>query len=148
MNWELIGQIGLAVLLLVTIGYCAALERRLRNIRSAQEELGGLIAAFGQATLQAERGIDRLRETATEISGSLQGDINKAASLRDELRLITQTGNTLADKIERGLVGRERRPSSPPPVTARHPMTERDDDSDGPVSESERELMKALRQVS
>lgn len=146
MNLELIGQGVLAILLLLTIGYCAVLERRLRSIRSAHQEMQGLLEQFGTATLQAQRGIGSLREAAQDISAELQGDIDTARELRDELRLITQTGNTLADKIERGLVRRDRAPAMP---TA--PEREREDRGqleDEPVSESERELMKALRQVS
>lgn len=144
MSWELIGQAVLAVLLLLTIGYCAALERRLRGIRAAHEEMRGLLNEFGKATQQAERGIDKLRTTAQDISTGLQDHIEEAVKLRDELRVMTQSGNTLAEKIERGLVRRER---APQPAAAPAPPPSRGDD-DEPVSESERELMKALRQVS
>lgn len=146
MNLELIGQGVLAILLMLTIGYCAVLERRLRSIRSAHQEMQGLIEEFGKATLQAQRSITGLRDTAREISGELQGDIDSAQSLRDELRMITQSGNTLADKIERGLVRRERSPAATAPQV-QEPVV-RGQSEDEPVSESERELMKALRQVS
>ena len=148
MNWELIGQAALAILLMLTIGYCAVLERRLRGIRSAHEEMSTLLAEFGKATGQAERGIDKLRITAQDISSGLQDDMDRAVRLRDELHVITQSGNTLAEKLERGLMRRDRQSPSAqqqqpqPPAPA---ATARDDE---PVSESERELMKALRQVS
>lgn len=145
MNYELIGQGVLAVLLLLTIGYCAVLERRLRGIRSAHQEMQNLIDQFARATEQAERGMGQLKETARDISGELQADIDTATALRDELRLITQTGNTLADKIERGLVRRDRTPA-PAPVSREPAETVKAGDE--PVSESERELIKALRQVS
>ena len=145
MNWVLIRQAVLAVLLVLTIGYCAVLERRLRIVRAAQDELQGLLAAFGKATEQAERGIGRLRETANDVSAGLQDEIEGAAKLRDELRLMVQSGNMLADKIERGLTRRGPMPRQEP---EREREPEREVMDDEAVSESERELIKALRQVS
>jgi hypothetical protein len=94
-----------AVLLVVTVGYCWQLNRRLRNLRQGREELAALVGQLTQATMRAESSIGALKIAAKEASGNLEDNISTAKSLRDELAMITETGNNLANRLENRLTG-------------------------------------------
>lgn len=80
---DLIANGVVAVLLAVTIGFAFVLNRRLQLLRQNQGELLRLATALNQATARAR-------------------------ALADELALITEAGNNLADKLEAGLTRRAR----------------------------------------
>ncbi len=97
-----------AVLLAVTIGYAIVLNRRLKAMKDEQAVMGRLISSLNQATAKAQEGIYELRSVAQTTEEGLKREINRARALTDELQLITEAGNNLAKKIEKGLVGRNR----------------------------------------
>lgn len=133
MNVELYADTILVILLFATISYCYLLNRKLTTLRTSQKEFETLLREFGQATQQAEVSLSNLRRAGDEVGANLEGMIGVGRDLHDELKIITETGNELADRIERGLVGRGRG----------EPETPRDETR----SESERELLEALRQA-
>ncbi|MFN4281241.1 MAG: DUF6468 domain-containing protein [Alphaproteobacteria bacterium] len=93
----------LAVLLVATIGYAAMLDRRLRTLRQSRDEMQALIASFTAATAHAQAGLISLRETSQSAGESLQSDIERAKSLRDDLSFLLDRGNSLADRLEGGI---------------------------------------------
>lgn len=92
-----------AGLLAVTIGYAFVLNRRLTALRAEQDDLGRLISGLNQAAARAQEGIYELRTVAQSAEENLKREIAKARGLSDELAFITEAGNNLAQKIERGL---------------------------------------------
>lgn len=134
MNLEFFLEALVAVLLMVTVGYCWQLSRRLSVLRGAQGELGRLLEEFARATHSAENAISELRRASGESGQQLEDRVRQARALCDELSVMTQSGNGLAERLERGAAGR-RAPEEEParPRAAR--------------SESERELIAALRQA-
>jgi hypothetical protein len=166
MPLSLILDIVLAVLLIVTIGYAVALNRRLGALRQNKDELERLARGFVETTSRAENGIGELK-SMTEI---LQERIERAESLRDDLVFLTDRGNATADRLE-GVVREARdndrgaqpaatkpaqpavertatvKPQAPPAQKPREPLSAGPGDrinADG-VSDAERELLKALR---
>jgi Tfp pilus assembly protein PilO len=125
-----------AVLLVVTVGYCVLLHRRLGTLRGAQAELERLLAGFTSATEQARHGVAELRAAGDQVGRELQTRLDAARAVRDELNVITQAGNDLADRLDRRLMERKEAVTGQPSVTTSRPL-----------SESERELMAALRQA-
>ncbi len=125
-----------AVLLLVTVVYCLVLNRRLTALRGNQAEMRQLLSQFTLATRQAEASISELKEASDHIGANLDQRMADARALTDELATMTQSGNALADRIEKGLVGRsgQGRAASPSDVASK-------------ISESERELREILRQA-
>jgi len=93
----------LAVLLVATIAYAAMLDRRLRTLRQSRDEMQALLASFTAATAHAQAGLVALRETGQTTTRDLQGDIERAKSLRDDLSFLLDRGNSLADRLEGGI---------------------------------------------
>lgn len=135
MNLEFFLEALVAVLLLVTVGYCWQLNRRLIVLRGAQGELGRLLEEFGRATRSAEAAIQELKRAGGESGQQLEERVRQARALCDELSVMTQSGNGLAERLERGAAGR--RPAEEEPARPRTAAR----------SESERELIAALRQA-
>ncbi len=94
-----------AVLLMVTIGYCVLVNRKLEQLRSDQSELRQIIRELNVATGQAETAITVLRQgaqsaettlraTADEadnLASQLADEIAKAESLMSKLTMLTRT---------------------------------------------------------
>jgi hypothetical protein len=154
-------DIVVAILLLVTVGYCLMLNRRLSALRGSQAEMRKLLADFAAATQAAENSVGHLKVASDHIGATLDQRITEARALADELGSITQSGGRLAERIESGLVGRPSPGRSRPDVrgpnngetggggidpSGRKPDLEREK-APGPLSESERELAEILRRA-
>ena len=93
----------LAILLLSVIIVCMMVYRRLATIKEGQAELGKLVDDLNVAVLEAQRSVTDLKVSSTQISDTLGNDIARARGIADELSVITEAGNNLADRIEKGL---------------------------------------------
>lgn len=91
-----------AVLLVVTVGYCAVLDRRLRALRSGQDGLRSLIEALDGATARAQESVAALRGSSEVVGRTLDERVTRARGLADELALMIETANRLADRLEGG----------------------------------------------
>ncbi len=87
----------ITVLLAVVVGYSIVLNRRLGELRKRHGEFVGLVDAFKAATERAEAGAGRLR-AGGEHTG-LDGQIDAARELLDDLSLMVKRGNRLADRL-------------------------------------------------
>lgn len=92
----------IAVLLGVTIFYCALVNRRLAALRSGKDELKKVIEDLTVATTGAQMSIERLKEAGKEVVFTLEEDVRKGRALSDELSLMVEAGNNLADRLEGG----------------------------------------------
>ncbi|MCV0427035.1 MAG: DUF6468 domain-containing protein [Roseibium sp.] len=81
-----------AVLLLITIGYCWMLNRRLQRLRADEEVLRATISELMTATEIAERAILGLKTTAAEADKTLGGRLKQAETM----------SQTLADQVGEG----------------------------------------------
>lgn len=152
MDYRIVLDLIVAILLAATIGYAVLLNKRLGQLRKNREDLVKLVAAFNDATARAEAGIPKLRRAAEEAGGALQERVEKAQSLRDDLAFMIERADTVANRLEMAVrsARTEPRPAPPPagekprPVKARPtaPMVEIDDED---RSEVERELLRALQ---
>ncbi len=95
----------LALLLITVIVVCSFVYRRLGTIKEGQAELRLLVDQLNHAVVEAQRSVANLKQSASEVEGRLQVETRKASVLADELGLITEAGNNLADRIEQGLTG-------------------------------------------
>lgn len=95
----------LAVLLVVATVACVMVYRRLETIRKSQSEMAHLVSGLNNAVLDAQRSIAELKHVAAQSEAELKVSIDKARKISDELSLISEAGNNLADRIERNLTG-------------------------------------------
>ena len=115
MNISLIVEIVLSLLLTLTVGYCALLERKLSLLRKGQDGLKETIGEFNSAITSAGVSMRLLKSAAAEISEKLETEVARGRSLADELAVLTASGERIASRIERGA---PRNGSTLPPALA------------------------------
>jgi hypothetical protein len=104
--------------------------------------LQGLVAGFNTSTRQAELGIERLRTAAEGAGQQIAAQVDAALSLKDDLALLIERGDRLADRLD-AMVRAGR------PLTAETPrltvVAGGDTNEPRVRSQAERDLLKALR---
>ena len=75
-----------AVLLLITIGYCMLLNNRLKRLRSDEHSLKAVIAELITATEIAERAIGGLKHAVRDVNENLGTQLNNATQMSEYLR--------------------------------------------------------------
>ena len=114
-------------LLIATMSYCLRLNNRLESIRGADQELQKLLGAFNVTTETARQGISELRALSETRGRALDEAIVKAQKLADELSIMTDSGNRLADRLDKGFSNRQAGEENTP--------------------EADHDLLRALRRV-
>jgi uncharacterized protein DUF6468 len=140
MEWLL--ELVLVVLLAATLFHAVRLERALGVLKRDRAALQELMDGFNASTRQAEGGIERLRSAVDGAGQQIARQVDAALSLKDDLALLIDRGDRLADRLD-ALV-RAGRPlaAEPPHLTvvantgAGEPRVR---------SQAERDLLKALR---
>ncbi len=117
-----------AVLLLVTIGYCVVLNRRLKRLRSDEASLRATIIELVHATEIAEKAISGFRETAAECDRNLTNKLRQADRFSRSIEKQVELGGKVLNRLSRiselarthGLVERAEAPAAPThtPVSA------------------------------
>lgn len=100
MDWKVILDLVIAVLLLATIGYAMTLNSRLTQLRKNRDDLARIIVSFNEATVRAESSIPKLKKAADEAGMSLQERVDKAQSLRDDLAFMIERADSMANRLE------------------------------------------------
>jgi Domain of unknown function (DUF6468) len=75
-----------AVLLLITIGYCMLLNSRLKRLRSDEHSLKAVIAELITATEIAERAIGGLKHAVRDVNENLGEQLDSASQMSDHLK--------------------------------------------------------------
>ncbi len=93
---------GVIILLLgAMIYYSVHLSKVLTAFRDGRAELGKLIDDLNRSIVRAEGAIEGLRRASDESGDGLQAHISKAKGLSEELQLIVEAGNSLAERLEK-----------------------------------------------
>lgn len=95
----------LAILLIAVIVVCLIVSKRIGAIKSGQAELRALVDQLNTAVVDAQKSVVGLKSSADEVEAKLAMERQKASVIADELALMTEAGNNLADRIEQGLTG-------------------------------------------
>jgi hypothetical protein len=98
-NISLIVELGLSVLLLATIVYCAILERRLSALRKGQDGLKDTIAKLNESIVAAGSSMRMLKSTAAGAAEALDERIARGRGLADELSILTASGDRIAERM-------------------------------------------------
>ena len=100
MSLEVILDVVVIALLAVSIVYAVILNRRLTVLRESKAEMEKLFANFTKATNNAEGGIAAMRHTVESYGTTLQGKLDAASALADDLRFLIERGAATADRLE------------------------------------------------
>nr|WP_321456404.1 DUF6468 domain-containing protein [uncultured Cohaesibacter sp.] len=88
-----------AFLLVLTIGYCMTLNRRLKRLRNDEEALRATIAELITATEIAERAILGLKATAGDCDKNLAHRLMEAERLASELQYYVSQGEGVVGRL-------------------------------------------------
>src|SRR6202011_3472264 len=75
-----------AILLLLTIGYCMLLNKRLKRLKADEHSLKATIAELITATEIAERAIGGLKHTVRDVNENLGNQLAAAAQMSQQLK--------------------------------------------------------------
>jgi len=102
-----------AALLLLTIGYCMVLNKRLKRLKADEQTLRATISELITATEIAERAIGGLKATMREGEQSLAARLQRAETLTADVERQLVAGEELLTRLTR--IATAARPTSPPP---------------------------------
>jgi len=75
-----------AILLLLTIGYCMLLNKRLKRLKADEHSLKAVIAELITATEIAERAIGGLKHAVRDVNENLGDQLASASQMSEQLR--------------------------------------------------------------
>jgi hypothetical protein len=107
-----------AVLLMVTIGYCVVLNARLKRLRADEESLRATISELITASEIAERAILGLKATAGEADRTLGQRLVDAERLSHDLSEQIAKGSIVLDRITQITAAAKPAAQPVPPVAA------------------------------
>jgi hypothetical protein len=102
MIWSYILDGVLCLLLIGALLGGVRLNQRLTILRQGQSELRLLITQLHEAAERAQASVVQLRSAAKESEATLTERATKARALADELQILTESGESIALRIERG----------------------------------------------
>src|SRR5271169_4726054 len=90
-----------AILLMLTIGYCILLNKRLKRLKADEHSLKATIAELITATEIAERAIGGLKHTVRDVNENLGSQITSASQLSDQLRKQIAEGDHVVRRLSK-----------------------------------------------
>lgn len=100
-NLGMLVEGSVAVLLAVTIGYCAILNQRLKRLHSDRETLAKMVGDLVQATALANSAVTELKTAALEADAKLSDRLEQAEKFEADLSAQVANGAQLIEKIAR-----------------------------------------------
>lgn len=91
-------------LLVTAIIYGFVLNRRIKLIRESGRELTYLFRSFDNTIVKAQESVGELKKVSEAISEGLQGKIDKAALVIDDLEFLSEKATEATNKVSRALV--------------------------------------------
>ena len=90
-----------AVLLMLTIGYCMLLNTRLKRLKADEHSLKATIAELITATEIAERAIGGLKHTVRDVNENLGNQLTSASQLSQQLKKQLAEGDNIFRRLSR-----------------------------------------------
>jgi chromosome segregation ATPase len=107
-----------AVLLLLTIGYCMLLNKRLKRLKADEQSLKATIGELITATEIAERAIGGLKHTVRDVNENLGSQLNSATDMSRQLAKLLTEGDGVLRRISRIAVAARPAEPEPPKLSA------------------------------
>jgi hypothetical protein len=143
-----------AVLLVVTIGYCMLLNSRLKRLRADEHSLKAVIAELVTATEIAERAIGGLKLTVRDVNEDLGNQLASAAQMSEHLKRQLAEGDNVVRRLSKIAIAA--RPQSaetePPKDAAPQPVKEltwdvpRDSTREAPRESARDQFRESIRE--
>ncbi|CAN7333302.1 DUF6468 domain-containing protein [Bradyrhizobium sp. LjRoot220] len=105
-----------AVLLLLTIGYCMLLNSRLKRLKADEHSLKATIGELITATEIAERAIGGLKHTVRDVNEHLGSQLTAASQMSTHLKGMLAEGDGVIRRLSKIAIAA--RPLTPEPETA------------------------------
>ena len=105
-----------AILLMLTIGYCMLLNKRLKRLKADEHSLKAVIAELITATEIAERAIGGLKLTVRDVNENLGSQLASATELSLQLKKQLAEGDAVFRRLSRIAIAA--RPGSEPEAAA------------------------------
>jgi hypothetical protein len=105
-----------AILLMVTIGYCMLLNTRLKRLKADEHSLKATIAELITATEIAERAIGGLKHTVRDVNENLGNQLASASEMSSQLKKQLAEGDSVFRRLSKIAIAAR-------PVTAVQPDT-------------------------
>ena len=104
-----------AVLLILTIGYCMLLNNRLQRLKADEHSLKATIGELITATEIAERAIGGLKHTVRDVNENLGDQLASAAQMSQQLKNQLAEGDNVIRRLSRIAI------AARPPAAAAEP---------------------------
>ena len=101
-----------AILLMVTIGYCMLLNKRLKRLKADEHSLKATIGELITATEIAERAIGGLKHTVRDVNENLGNQLTSAAQMSQQLKKQLAEGDNIFRRLSR--IATAARPAAEP----------------------------------
>jgi len=105
-----------AILLVLTIGYCMLLNTRLQRLKADEHSLKATIAELITATEIAERAIGGLKHTVRDVNENLGDQLASAGQMSQQLKKQLAEGDNVLRRLSRIAIAA--RPSAEPEPAA------------------------------
>ena len=103
-----------AILLLLTIGYCMLLKTRLKRLKADEHSLKATIAELITATEIAERAIGGLKHTVRDVNENLGNQLTAAGQLSLQLKKQLAEGDHVVRRISKIAIAARSAPEPEP----------------------------------
>jgi hypothetical protein len=104
-----------AVLLMLTIGYCMLLNKRLQRLKADEHSLKATIAELITATEIAERAIGGLKHTVRDVNENLGSQLTAATQMSAHLKSQLAEGDNVIRRLSKIVLAA--RPGTEPAAT-------------------------------
>ena len=108
-----------AILLMLTIGYCMLLNTRLKRLKADEHSLKATIAELITATEIAERAIGGLKHTVRDVNDNLGNQLASATEMSLQLKKQLAEGDNVVRRLSRIAIAA--RPAASPEPEAPEP---------------------------
>jgi chromosome segregation ATPase len=106
-----------AILLMLTIGYCMLLNKRLKRLKADEHSLKATIGELITATEIAERAIGGLKHTVRDVNENLGSQLTSAAEMSRQLKKQLAEGENVFRRLSRiAIAARPANEPEPEPV--------------------------------
>src|SRR5437868_1741459 len=102
-----------AVLLMLTVGYCMLLNKRLQRLKADEHSLKATIAELITATEIAERAIGGLKHTVRDVNENLGSQLTAATQMAAHLKSQLAEGDVVIRRLSQ--IASAARPGAPEP---------------------------------
>ncbi|MBN8990803.1 MAG: chemotaxis protein [Rhizobiales bacterium] len=107
-----------AVLLMLTIGYCMLLNARLKRLKADEHSLKATIGELITATEIAERAIGGLKHTVRDVNEHLGSQLTAASQMSTQLKGMLAEGDGVIRRLSKIAIAARPLPQEPEPQPA------------------------------